>query len=109
MIDLSILQPYLTASSGHWPSWVIESTHQVWLSHAKRHLSKSWHACRLLLVYSDPKKAGSTLAILDGAQLQELSTPYTSFGSLSLGTAGPHSQPSTDWTLPESSILHCCL
>ncbi|CAK0782907.1 hypothetical protein CVIRNUC_006102 [Coccomyxa viridis] len=43
---------------------------------------------RLLLVYSDPKKAGSTLAILDGARLQELSTPYTSFGSLSLGTAG---------------------
>lgn len=39
-------------------------------------------------MYSDPKKAGSTLAILDGARLQELSTPYTSFGSLSLGTAG---------------------
>ena len=43
---------------------------------------------RLILVYSDPKKAGSTLAILDGDQLQELSTPYSSFGSLSVGNTG---------------------
>ena len=54
-------------------------------------------------MYSDPKKAGSTLAILDGSQLQELSTPYSSFGSLSLGTAGPHFQASKDGTLPKSS------
>lgn len=42
----------------------------------------------MLLVYSDPKKAGSTLAMLDGEQLKELSTPYSSFGSLSVGTTG---------------------
>ena len=44
--------------------------------------------CRLILVYSDPKKAGSSLAILDNDQLRELSTPYSSFGSLSVGQTG---------------------
>jgi len=43
---------------------------------------------RLILVYSDPKKAGSTLAILDGDKLRELSTPYASYGSLSTGQTG---------------------
>ena len=40
------------------------------------------------MVYSDPNKAGSSLAVLDGDQLRELSTPYSSFGSLSLGQTG---------------------
>ena len=44
---------------------------------------------RLIVVYSDPNKAGSSLAILDGGQLRELSTPYSSYGSLSLGQTGP--------------------
>ena len=39
-------------------------------------------------MYSDPKKAGSTLAILDGDKLRELSTPYASYGSLSVGQTG---------------------
>ena len=39
-------------------------------------------------MYSDPKKAGSALAILDGDQLRELSTPYSSYGSLSVGQTG---------------------
>ena len=43
---------------------------------------------RLILVYSDPKKAGSTLAILDGDKLRQLSTPYASYGSLSIGQTG---------------------
>ena len=43
---------------------------------------------RLILVYSDPKKAGSSLAILDGDRLRELSTPYSSYGSLSIGQTG---------------------
>lgn len=42
------------------------------------------------MVYSDAKEAGSTLAVLDGksGKLSPLSTPYSSFGSLSVSEVG---------------------
>ncbi|CAL8470722.1 g10264 [Coccomyxa elongata] len=45
---------------------------------------------RLLVVYSDAKEAGSTLAVLDGksGKLSPLNTPYSSFGSLSVSEVG---------------------
>ncbi len=44
--------------------------------------------CRLLVTFSDAKVAGSTLAVLDGEELFPLSTPYSSFGSLSVASIG---------------------
>jgi hypothetical protein len=45
-------------------------------------------AVRLLVVYSDPRIAGSTLAVIDGKELLPLKVPYSSFGSLSVVQAG---------------------
>jgi hypothetical protein len=43
---------------------------------------------RLLCLYSDPKEAGSKLAVLDSAgKLTQLDTPYSSFGTLTAGCA----------------------
>lgn len=42
--------------------------------------------CRLLVQYSDPLRAGGSLAVVDPASgtLTDLHTPFTSFGSLSV-------------------------
>lgn len=40
------------------------------------------------MTFSDAKVAGSTLAVLDGDKLLPLTTPYSSFGSLSLAKIG---------------------
>ena len=44
---------------------------------------------RLLCLYSDPKEAGMKLSVLDkSGQLTPLNTPYSSFGSISVGRSG---------------------
>lgn len=54
----------------------------------RRKTVEELYACRLLVSFSDAKVAGSTLAVLDGGKLHPLSTPYSSFGSLSVYQTG---------------------
>lgn len=39
-------------------------------------------------MYSDPKEAGSTLAIINDGKLLPIKSPYSSFGSLSFAKVG---------------------